>query len=228
MSIQYQCQRKLFVNNDSIENRKFWCLNRISAVNCSVQFSLTLALRDRCERWALCCTPSTIFRNHFKCLMRIIYIELRTNIDFYWAMPLVMHSQWVNTRTKSMSTYPIEWLQCVDSFCCSSMLCLFAIVDFGVAFHVLLHCSRLRRRNAFGAYVNRGCQCNRYHHRPLLANYWGRMNFFRVVRWFCAPIRSTDVPNAKCPIATRPNATAAVPNCFSMRTQAIHSFRLSF
>lgn len=103
-----------------------------------------------------------------------------------------------------------------------------APVDFGVASVVLLHCNRLHHQNAFDAYANHVYRYNQCRPHPLLVDYWERMHSFQAVRWFYAPIQSIDVPNAKYLTVIRPNATAVFPNCFLMRTQAIHSLRRFF
>lgn len=93
--------------------------------------------------------------------------------------------------------------------------CLCEIVAFA------RHYSRLRRRNACDSGANHAfrCNANAYRPRPLRVNCPARTHSSPVVRWFSAPIRSNDAPNAKYLIAIRPNAAIVIPNDFSRQPQ---------
>lgn len=91
------------------------------------------------------------------------------------------------------------------------------------------HCSRLRRRNACDSNANPAfrCNANECRPRPWRANCPARTHSSPAVRWFSAPIRSNDAPNAKCPIAIRPNAAIVNPNDFSRQMQADQTLLLA-
>lgn len=91
------------------------------------------------------------------------------------------------------------------------------------------HCSRLRHRNACDSNANLAfhCNANECRLRPWQANCPARTHSSPAARWFSAPIRSTDVPNAKYPIAIRPNAAIVNPNDFSRQMQADQTLLLA-